>query len=219
LARAKPRICAAIVNNDLEAIKKVESMVDYYEVRIDLIGMEWRSLARRLTRPWIACNRRAREGGKWRGSERERIRELLVALELGASIIDIELATPNLDKIVKELKGKAKCLISYHNMGNTPSPVELKTMVKNQIGAGADICKVITTASTLRDNISVLELIREFPETKVVSFAMGAAGRISRILCPLAGGYFTYASIEAGSESAAGQVTVAELWDIYSLVR
>jgi 3-dehydroquinate dehydratase type I len=63
-----------------------------------------------------------------------------------------------------------------------------------------------------------LQLIAEFSETKIVSFAMGAAGQLSRVLCPLVGGYFTYASVEEGKESAEGQITVKELREIYRML-
>lgn len=218
MAGARPKICAAIVDSDLAATKKVEAMVDLFEVRIDLIGDGWREVARRLRKPWIACNRRAEEGGKWGGSERERIRELLIALELGAAIIDVELATPSVGRIVREIRGKAECLLSCHDIAGTPPLSGMKSIIKSQIGAGADICKVVTTARTIADNLVVLQLIKDFPQAKVVSFAMGAAGQISRVLCPLVGGYFTYASIEQGRESADGQITVGELRQIYEML-
>ena len=116
MAGARPRLCAAIVNNDLAAIKRVEPQVDLLEVRIDHVGSGWREVAAQLNKPWIACNRVVEEGGKWRGNESERIKELLGALELGAGIIDVELNTPGLDKVVKEIKDGAECLLSYHNM-------------------------------------------------------------------------------------------------------
>ena len=87
----RPRICAVIVSNDLEAVKGVESLVDLFEARIDLIGGGWQELVKQLNKPWIACNRCTEEGGSWQGNESERRKELLSAIELGASIIDIEL--------------------------------------------------------------------------------------------------------------------------------
>jgi 3-dehydroquinate dehydratase len=47
---------------------------------------------------------------------------------------------------------------------------------------------------------------------------MGGLGQISRVLCPMVGGYFIYASIEAGKESAEGQMTVSELRWIYDIL-
>ena len=64
----------------------------------------------------------------------------------------------------------------------------------------------------------VLQLMSDFPETRVISFAMGALGCVSRVLCPLVGGDFIYASIEEGKESASGQVTVTDLRKIYGML-
>ena len=219
MAGARPRICAAIVDDDLAAIIKVEPLVDLFEVRIDLIGDGWREVAGHLKKPWIACNRRAEEGGKWKGNESDRIKELLSALEVGANIIDVELATPGVEKIVRKIKDQAECLISYHDTKGTPPLRKLKEIIDNERGAGAGICKVVTTAHSSADNITVLQLIKGFPRVKVVAFAMGEAGQISRVLCPLTGGYFTYASIKKGRESAEGQITVEELRQIYGMIK
>jgi len=214
----KPRICVSIVNGDVEAVKKVEPLADLLEVRIDLIGDGWQEVAGRLEKPWIACNRRTEEGGGWQGSESERIEELLSAIGLGAGIVDIELSTPGVEEVVGEIKGRAECLLSYHDLKETPIIEKMREIIRNQIAAGADICKVITTARSFADNKAVLQLIAEFPETRVVSFAMGPLGQISRVLSPLAGGYFTYASVEEGRESAEGQMAVAEMKEIYRLL-
>lgn len=214
----KPRICAAITTGDIAAVKKVELLVDLLEVRIDLIGEGWQKLVGELEKPWIACNRTAVEGGKWQGSEAERVESLLEALELGASTVDIELSTENLDYIVSSIKRKAKCLVSYHNLEGTPSQAELDELLEKQVKAGADICKIVTTAREFKDNMTILNIISEHPELKIVSFAMGPLGYVSRILSPLAGGYFTYASITKGKESAPGQITVEELTKIYGIL-
>ena len=94
----------------------------------------------------------------------------------------------------------------------------MKDIVQRELDAGADICKVITTAQRLEDNLAVLQLIAEFPKTRIVSFAMGPLGFTSRVLCPLVGGDFTYASIEKGKESAPGQITVSDLRKLYEMV-
>jgi 3-dehydroquinate dehydratase-1 len=94
----------------------------------------------------------------------------------------------------------------------------MRQIIINQLAAGADICKVVTTARSFKDNLAVLQLISLFPETKVVAFSMGVVGQISRVLCPLVGGYFTYASIEEGMESADGQITVKNLKEIYRIL-
>lgn len=214
----KSRICAVIVDEDLKTIKQVEPLVGLYEVRIDLIGQGWTEVALKLRKPWIACNRRADEGGQWQQSEAERVEELLKASRLGADIVDIELRTQNLEGIVKVIKNRAKCLLSWHELKKTPPFGELKEIIQRQLKAGADICKVVTSAQRLEDNFVHLKLIREFPQAKIVSFAMGPLGFSSRVLSPLVGGEFTYASIKKGKESASGQITVGELIEIYGMV-
>ncbi len=213
-----PRICASITNTDLKAVRRVESRVDLFEVRIDLIGDDWQEVARQITKPWIACNRSAAEGGLWQENEARRIERLLQAIDLGAEMVDIELRTKNLANIVKLIRRRKKCLLSYHNLEKTPSFDAMKQIVQQQIKAGADICKVVTTARSFEDNTSVLRLIPEFPEAGVVAFAMGPLGTTSRVLCPLVGGDFTYASLAEGKESAPGQITVNELRAIYDMV-
>ena len=218
MAGNPPRICVSIINGDLAALDGIEPLVDLFEVRIDLIGKDWQKVAARLKKPWIACNRKAEEGGRWGGREKARIKELRRAVELGASIVDIELATPGVEAIVNEIKGRAECLVSYHNLKDTPPLDRLRQIIINQLAAGADICKVATTARTFADNVSVLKLIADFSETKIISFAMGAAGQLSRVLCPMLGGYLTYASMKKGKESAKGQITVKELREIYRVL-
>ena len=214
----RPRICASIVDNDLSAIKGVEPFVDLFEVRIDLIGEDWPELSRELEKPWIACNRLVDEGGRWSGNEASRLEELLKATELGADIVDIELSTKNLDEVVRPIKKRTKCLLSYHDLAGTPPLDNLREIIERQLANGADICKLVTTANSFEDNLKVLQLITAFPEKDLVSFAMGLLGSVSRVLCPLVGGYFAYASIEEGKESASGQITVQKLRQLYEMM-
>ncbi len=214
----KPRICAVIVNNDPKPVKEVEPLVDLFEVRIDLIGDGWPELVKTLKKPWIATNRTIDEGGKWAGNEARRIEGLLQAIELGANMVDVEFRTKNLQNIVPLVKKRVKCILSFHDLEKTPPLGEMKDIVKRQLKSGADICKIVTTAREFNDNLAVLQLISEFHENKIVAFAMGQPGQISRVLSPLAGSDFTYASIETGKESAQGQIPVRDMIRIYEIV-
>ena len=214
----KGKICAVITNEDIAAISKAEPLVDMFEVRIDLIGQGWQEIARDLKKPWIATNRPSGEGGNWRGDETSRQEELLKALELGAAIVDIELAANCLYEIVPIVKKKAQCIISFHDFDRTPPLDRLKKIIKKQKSAGADICKVVTTAVSFEDNLTTLKLITAYPEEKVISFAMGRDGIISRILCPISGGFLTYVSIGSKMESAPGQLSAQELTGLYEVI-
>jgi 3-dehydroquinate dehydratase type I len=134
-------------------------------------------------------------------------------------MVDLELATASLEQAIPLIKKRSRCLLSLHDLERTPPLNKLKGIVQRQLKAGADVCKVITTAQNLADNLTTLELIGEFPKTNIISFAMGPMGISSRIFCPLVGGYLTYAAIEEGKESAPGQITVAQLRKIYGMVQ
>jgi 3-dehydroquinate dehydratase-1 len=214
----RPKLCAAIVNDDLTTIREVEPVVDLFEVRIDLIGDTWENVAKTIAKPWIATNRTIDEGGRWNGNEARRIERLLQAIELGAQMVDVEYRTKNLKNIVPLVKKRVKCILSFHDTEKTPPLSELKSIVDGQIRAGADICKVVTTAREYHDNLTIFELIRAFQTTRIVSFAMGQAGQTSRVLSPLIGGDFTYGSIEEGRESAPGQITVKQMIETYRIL-
>ncbi len=215
----KPRICATIIDSNIELIKENEHDVDLFEVRIDLIGSGWIDLVKYLNKPWIACNRCIEEGGQGDTDQVKRIEELLWAAEAGACIVDLEVRTKNLADVVPLVKAKTQLLLSFHDLVGTPSYDTLVGIVQDQIHAGADFCKVVTTAQTFEDNLTILKLLDKFPEIKLVALAMGEEGRISRLLSPLCGGYLTYASLEPGKESASGQLSVKEMNTIYQSMR
>ena len=215
---SKVRLCASITSNDIPSVKKIEPIVDLFEVRIDLIGDSWTDVARQLKKPWIACNRMVEEGGKWEGNEARRIERLLQAVELGAKIVDIEYNAKNVENIIKLIKKRAECLLSFHDFQKTPSLDVLKQIVNKELKAGADICKVVTTAQTFEDNLAVMRLFSEFPDVKMVAFAMGTQGFISRVMAPLIGAHFTYGAVQKGTESAPGQLPVSDMLAVYEMV-
>ncbi len=214
----RPRICTVIVDKaDVDAALAIESFVDLYEVRIDLVGDGWQSVAKRLTKPWLATNRVADEGGKWTGDEKARIRELLLALDLGAQLVDIELRTTGVEQIVRTVKARAKCVVSFHDWSGMPKLEELEHVVRRQLAVGADICKVVGKAVRFEDNVTPLELVGRFPGVSLIALSIGPDGVIGRTLSPLLGGYLTYATAGEGRESAPGQSPAAELRRIYDI--
>ena len=87
-----------------------------------------------MEKPWIATNRLKAEGGLWEGSEEARQAELLKALNLGASIVDIELATPDLDEIVPVIKKKASASSPTMTSRRTPPTAELRRIIRERAG-------------------------------------------------------------------------------------
>jgi len=214
----KPKICAVVVSDDPEAVRRAEVLADMLELRLDLVGNGWQELARHLHKPWIATLRDSAHRGKFTGSEQERVDQLTQAVTLGAHIIDVEIDCPALGDLVKSIKGMARCMVSYHNWDGTPPLEQLSGTVQRQLAAGAEICKVVTMANSAYDNLAVLKLPGLFPWLDLISFAMGPAGALSRVLSPLSGGYLTYASIDEDSGSAPGQMSIEAMRKIYRMI-
>jgi 3-dehydroquinate dehydratase type I len=96
----------------------------------------------------------------------------------------------------------------------------LQGLVRACIRAGADIVKIVTTARSSADNLSVLSLI-PYGRSKgkeMIAFCMGEAGIVSRIAAPALGAYLTFASLRRGAESAPGQIAAAPMRRILRLL-
>ena len=109
------------------------------------------------------------------------------------------------------IKPKAKCLISFHDMIGTPSYDTLVGIAESQIKAGADICKIVTTAQNFEDNLTHFEADPQIPGDEDGSLCDGRNRQNKPDSFSLAGGYFTYACMAPGKESAAGQIPVKRI--------
>ena len=69
-------------------------------------------------------------------------------------------------------------------------------------------------ANSPADNIRMLEMVSA-AQIPTVGFCMGELGTISRILCGRAGSPFTYASSSRERELAPGQLSYAEVRNLY----
>lgn len=217
------KICVSVmpqsVNDALSLIEKAEEhKADFIEVRLDSIsrfnGLE--NIARCAKTPLIATIRMPENHGKFVGKE-ERIKILFNAASSGFGYVDVELDVPRVRNIVNDLLAiGVKPIVSFHDFEKTPETTKLQQILKSENAMGADVCKIVTTAQTLRDNLTLLDfLYSESGKDKIVCFAMGPLGRPSRLLSPLFGAYFTIASLKHGAETASGQMTIEEMKTAY----
>ena len=75
--------------------------------------------------------------------------------------------------------------------------------------------KIVSTAKSEDDATRMLELYDNKVKNNLISFAMGDAGKISRILCLYLGSPYTYVSL--GKAVAPGQFSVDEVNKIINL--
>jgi len=213
-------ICVSILPKTLpEALRLIEKAeaahADLIEVRLDSIENrgELADLAAHGNTPKIATDRSSR-------TETEQREMLLSAAESGFEYVDAELSTPQLKDLVKEVKALgAKPIVSFHKFNGSLGISELNSVLEKEIASGAEVCKIVTTAKRIEDNLTTLNFVATASsKTKLVCFCMGEFGKISRLLSPLFGGFFTFAALEHGSETASGQMTLQEMKAAYALL-
>jgi len=218
------KICVSIlpsrIKEAVELITKAEKYKpDFIEVRLDLLKEDnsLGEIAEHADVPLIAANRAQNCGGKFSGDENQRLRIILNAARNGFEYADIELSSQKLKDTVTELRQvNVKPIISFHDFNETPSTPKLRQILKKEIAEGAEICKIVTKATKIGDNLTVLNfLLDSSKNAKLVCFAMGPLGKPSRLLSPLFGGFFTIASLETSRETASGQVTIKDLRTAY----
>jgi len=200
----------------LRLIEKAEvAHADLIEVRFDYLenhrGLA--DLAAHGKTPKIATDKSSR-------SETEHRQMLLSAAKSGFEYVDVELSTSQLKDLIKKLKTLgAKPIVSFHKFNGSLGISELNSILEREISSGAEVCKIVTTAKQMEDNLTTLNFISTASsKAKLVCFCMGELGKISRLLSPLFGGFFTFASLERGSETASGQMTVQEMKAAYKIL-
>ncbi len=225
----KPCICAAVPARTLSELslltrKAQDAGSDLIEIRLDYLDARdmqkidtLKEMVDEISVPLIATSRQQKQGGQLDQKEEQRISILLQCAQLGFKFVDLELTTDNLQSAIKTIrKHGAKTIVSFHDFEKTPTMLEMKKIIKAEMNTGAEVCKLVTTARDITDNIECLLLTKKFSAVaKIVCFAMGEKGILSRVMSPFFGAYFTYASIKRGSETAKGQMTIADLKEIY----
>jgi 3-dehydroquinate dehydratase type I len=222
-----PRICVSILpKNNLEAltlIKKAEkAKASFIEVRLDRLETfrNLSELVKSTKIPLIATNKHTSEKGFFTGTEAEQQQTLLNAAENGFEYVDVNLSSPKNQETIDKLKRSGtKAIVSYHKFDGALSVSEMEKIWEQEIASGASICKIIGTAKKIEDNIAVLNFVSSHSsKAKLVCFCMGEAGKVSRLLSPMFGAFFTFASLGQGNETAEGQMTIDEMRVAYNLL-
>jgi 3-dehydroquinate dehydratase / shikimate dehydrogenase len=153
--------------------------------------------------------------------ENKRIQQLFDAIDSGAAFVDVEIESGEktiglLRSRIKSLGSKTKLIVSYHNYEKTPK--NLVAIYKRLKKTEADLIKIAVFASDITDNVTIFKLLERARQEriKLSAFCIGEKGEISRVLASRFGGMFTYCSLEAGKETAAGQVHVEKLQDVFN---
>ena len=188
----------------------VDCGAKFVELRLDWINGEVNLKRLLVDRPGpviIACRREA-EGGKWTGSEPERLMLLRTAIVEGVEYIDLEVDVA--DSIPRF--GKTKRVVSYHNFRKTPD--DLAAIHRQLCSLDADVVKLATMANQPNDNLRMLQMIGQSKQP-TVGFCMGDIGTPSRILCGRFGASWTYATFHHERVLVPGKLSFQQMTEIY----
>lgn len=214
-----PMICVAIMaettEQTLNSVRNADQ-ADLIEIRLDYRKehLDLGAIRSATEKPLIATNRRKDQGGKAEESELERVQLLVDAVSSGFEYVDLALTTPSLRENVSKLQSiGAKVIASYHDFKNPLSPEQIEKKHIELSSSGCDVIKIVGWTNRYEDNLPYLAYNKLHPGN--LSFGMGEKGTSSRILAPLTGAWFTYASQEAGRELAPGQISLSSLRETY----
>ena len=224
-----PRICVAVTGSDgNDMVEKAEAVVrdnTFIEFRLDylprLSGLAFQKI-KEFTESHphvvaIATCRRVASGGKFKGSIAAEIDILGKAADAGCQLIDVELQTASRLKPaqLEKLRARAAIVLSFHDFRATQ---KLDETLAKMTAYPADFYKVVSTATTLYDNVTMMKFLeRHRDEHALVGVCMGEQGIISRVLGARAGSVFTFGALTADEKTAPGQVTAQELQNTYRL--
>lgn len=221
------RICVSILpKNNVEALSLIEraqkAKADFIEVRLDCleVSRNLSELVKSTKTPLIATNKLVAERGFFAGTDSQRQETLLAAAKNGFKYVDVDLSSTKPKETIDKLKQlDAKPIVSYHKFDGALSSLEMEKILKQEIDIGAYVCKIVTTAKKIEDNLAVLNFVSSMSsKAKLVCFCMGEDGKVSRLLSPMFGAFFTFASLDLGSETAAGQISIQQMVAAYDVL-
>lgn len=154
-------------------------------------------------------------GGRFRGSEEERIKALSLIAWYKPFLLDVEFETlqrfPILAKLIKS--AGTRLLVSWHDFNGTPDAEKLQAQM-DAMSEHSSWIKLACMAESNDDASRMLALYGRKGDRHLISFAMGDHGSASRILCLYLGSPYTYVSL--GRAVAPGQIDVDRMRKIIS---
>ena len=223
-----PRVCVAVVGTSPAAmIEKAETIVrdnPFIEFRLDYLTEPEKGFHKlkgfidfHPEALLLATCRRASNGGKFRGSVAAQVNILVKTAQLGFQLVDIELESARKMKPedFERVRRQAALILSSHDYEGTS---DLEETFKKMQAFPADFYKVVSTAKSLHDNVTMMKFLEaKSDKNSMVGLCMGEQGIISRILGVRAGSAFTFGAALPGEETGPGQITGRTLHNTYRI--
>ena len=198
----------------MKAISDPPAGASIVELRLDRFpGIDIPAAVSACPVPVLATLRSRSEGGEGPDEAFARGELIGAARDAGAALLDLEFKrdTP----LIRELGlAPEQTILSWHDPQGTPD--ELADIVGRMMEVRTRWIKVVPTANSLKDLVSVLALHGQFntgrvPERRLLTFAMATPGLASRYLAPLLGPPIGYAAWNEESPAAPGQLSIKRI--------
>jgi len=202
-------------------IKAIDIGADIVEVRLDYLEDLDVNVLSSTLRPYmdklVLTLRPRYENGLFGGDEEERVGILKQLSQEGPAYVDIELRSPMIQDLSKELmKAGITVIVSWHDFEETPETDELQKIANLAMSCGS-IAKVVTMAKSFSDNLRILSLYHTGDKHRLIAFCMGAEGVLSRFLSVMLGAPFMYVSLP-GAPTAPGQPSITEAKELIRIL-
>jgi 3-dehydroquinate dehydratase/shikimate dehydrogenase len=185
----------------------VELRIDSFRERDDIVA-----LLNFAAVPTVLTRRAKWEGGESDLPDLERLQFLWRDEAARATYFDVELKAYRAFQLADRDSIKRPVIISMHDF--TGRPDRLYNMIDEMNRTPGAINKIVWSARSIRDNLEVFELLKT-RQKPTIGLCMGEAGLISRVLAKKFGGFLTFASLDETSQTAPGQVSIADLKKLY----
>ena len=241
-----PKICIPCASDNLQdfiyQINIAQDQTNYIELRLDAlfsknnnlylnnINTLFKSIKPNIK--IIATCRQKKYGGFFEDSTEKQQEILQYANDCGCHYIDIDYPIYNMIKISNLT---AKTIISYHEFEsqnntniNNININNLNKIYKDMSESSADIIKLAIHCNNNQDVKALYSLLNtdinqhSNNNKKIILIGMGEAGKITRIITPILGGYLTFAMLKEQEQNlnlkqfnAPGQINISELKLLY----
>ncbi|CAN5163785.1 shikimate dehydrogenase [soil metagenome] len=191
-----------------EAVRRGWSFV---ELRLDFLSkaIDFKRLQPHKQCPWVATLRRPADGGRFAGTEDERLAILRQAIVAGCfDWVDLEMDVA--EKIRRF--GPVKRIISYHNFQETPA--DLEDIYNTLCTKDGDVFKLAVMVNTPADIGRIIKLQQAAKKPSVI-FGMGELGFLTRFTSIKYNAPWMYAAFNSDRSLAPGMPSVDDLKTTY----
>ena len=195
-----------------EKIRLYDGRVPLIEIRLDYLDpFSFPVIPAETDTRYLATCRPAREGGKYRGSEKDRLRILREAPGHRFSLVDLESDIEELPPFPDHIQ----IVRSSHDFRSCPQ--DLRQVFLEMKSLSGDLVKLVVTPQNTPDLVRLLEFMENnLPGSPGIILGMGPSAQVSRIIGPFLGSAWTYVS-EERMGVAPGQFSLERAVGLYRL--